>query len=187
MCIIEKLWRSYELPGYVLLRKETDMFDKFGEFDSAEEINELAQNLFNEGDIESIKALAAENGLEGWTVDNYIEGYEPVFVDAAEAAIGKIEIEQKNLKPKDIMVDWCEYIKTSSMEDEEMARAVRKKGKSLKSCIGEILKWAFAHQVDVDKDIVKAAGVKASKITLGMPGRAEAKKIIREYYLGAGK
>ena len=163
------------------------MFEKFGEFDSAEEMNELAQNLFNEGDIESIKALAAENGLGGWTVDNYIEGYEPVFVDAEEAAIGKIEIEQKDLKPKDIMVDWCEYIKTSSMEDEEMARAVRKKGKSLKSCIGEILKWAFAHQVDVDKDIIKAAGVKASKITLGMPGRAEAQKIIREYYLGAEK
>lgn len=163
------------------------MFDKFGEFDSAEEMNELVQNLFNEGDIESIKTLAAENGLEGWTVEHYIEGYEQVFVDAAEAAIGKIEIEQKELKSKDIMVDWCEYIKTSSMEDEEMARAVRKKDKSLKSCIGEILKWAFAHQRDVDKDIIKAAGVKASKITLGMPGRAEAKKIIREYYLGAGK
>ena len=40
---------------------------------------------------------------------------------------------------------------------------------------------------DMDKDIIKAAGVKASKITLGMPGRAEAKKIIREYYLGAAK
>ena len=36
-------------------------------------------------------------------------------------------------------------------------------------------------------NIIKAAGVSAGKITLGMPGRAEAKKIIREYYLGAGK
>ena len=163
------------------------MFEKFGEFDSAEEINELAQNLFNEGDIESIKKLAAENGLEGWTVDNYIEGYEPVFVDVDEAAIGKIEIESKDLKPKDIMVDWVNYIKTQCMEDEELAKAVRRKGKSLKGCIGAILKWAFAHQQPVDKDIIKAAGVKASKITLGMPGRAEAQKIIREYYLGAEK
>lgn len=163
------------------------MFDKFGEFDSAEEMNELAQNLFNEGDIESIKALAAENGLEGWTVDNYVEGYEPVFVDVDEAAIGKIEIESKDLKPKDIMVDWVNYIKTQCMEDEGLAKAVRRKGKSLKGCIGAILKWAFAHQQPVDKDIIKAAGVKASKITLGMPGRAEAQKIIREYYLGAEK
>lgn len=163
------------------------MFDKFGELDSAKEMNELAQNLFNEGDIESIRALAKENGIEGWTVDNYVEGYEPVFVEPDEAAIGKIEVEAADLKPKDIMVDWVNYIKTQCMEDEDLAVAVRRKDKSLKACIGEILKWAFSHQQDVDQDIVKAAGVKASKITLGMPGRAEAQKIIREYYVGAKK
>lgn len=38
---------------------------KFGEFDSFEEINELAENLFNEGDTDtdSIKVMAAENGI----------------------------------------------------------------------------------------------------------------------------
>ena len=163
------------------------MFDKFGEFDSAEEMCELADNLFNEGDHESIRTLAKENGIDGMFVDYYIDGYEPKFVDAAEAAVGKIEIEQKELKPKGIMIDWCEYIKTSSMEDEELAKAVRRKGKRLKACIGEILKWAFANQQPVDKDIIKAAGVSAGKVTLGMPGQAEARKIIREYYLGAGK
>lgn len=163
------------------------MYEKFGEFDSAEEMCTLAENLFNEGDMESIRLLAKENGIDEMIVDAYIEGFEPKFVDAAEAAVGKIEVETTALNPKDIMVDWCEYIKTSSMDDEEMARAVRRKGKSLKGCIGAILKWAFAHQQAVDKDIIKAAGVQASKITLGMPGRAEANKIIREYYLGAGK
>ena len=34
------------------------MFDKFGEMDSCKEINELAENLFNEGDTESIKAMS---------------------------------------------------------------------------------------------------------------------------------
>ena len=34
------------------------MFEKFGEFNSFGEINELAENLFNEGDIESLKAMA---------------------------------------------------------------------------------------------------------------------------------
>ena len=163
------------------------MFDKFGEFDSAKEMNELAQNLFNEGDIESIRALGKENGLEGWTVDNYVEGYEPVFVEPDEAAIGKIEVEAEELKPKDIMVDWVNYIKTQCMEDEQLAVAVRRKGKNLKGCIGMILQWAFAHQQPIDKDILKAAGVNASKVTVGMPGRAEAQKIIREYYMWAGK
>lgn len=31
-------------------RGEILMFDKFGEFNSSAEINELAENLFNEGD-----------------------------------------------------------------------------------------------------------------------------------------
>ena len=40
------------------------MFDKFGEFDSFSEINELAENLLNEGDIESLKVVAKENGIQ---------------------------------------------------------------------------------------------------------------------------
>ena len=37
------------------------MFEKFGEFDSYGEINELAENLLNEGDTESLKVMAKEN------------------------------------------------------------------------------------------------------------------------------
>lgn len=164
------------------------MFEKFGEFDSAQEICELANNLFNEGDMDGILVLGRENGLDDQMIQMYIEGYEPVLVEPEEAAVGKIEAEARELEPKDIMVDWVEYIKTASMEDKDLAIAVRRKGKSLKGCIGALLEWAFKHQQDVDKDIIKAAGVKvrgASKVTLGMPGQAEAKKIIRDYYLEA--
>lgn len=34
------------------------MFEKFGELNSFGEINELAENLFNEGDTESLRAMA---------------------------------------------------------------------------------------------------------------------------------
>ena len=40
------------------------MFEKFGELNSFGEINELAENLFNEGDTESLKAMAKENGIQ---------------------------------------------------------------------------------------------------------------------------
>ena len=40
------------------------MFEKFGEFDSYGEINELAENLLNEGDTESLKVMAKENGIK---------------------------------------------------------------------------------------------------------------------------
>lgn len=50
------------------------MFDKFGEFDSFSEINELAENLLNEGDIESLKVVAKENGIQADFVDLYAKG-----------------------------------------------------------------------------------------------------------------
>ena len=40
------------------------MFEKFGEMNSYKEINELADNLFNEGDTESLRIMPKENGIE---------------------------------------------------------------------------------------------------------------------------
>ena len=40
------------------------MFERFGEFDSAEEINLTAEGLKTEGDMESLLVLAEENGIE---------------------------------------------------------------------------------------------------------------------------
>ena len=73
------------------------------------------------------------------------------------------------------------------MEDEALAVAVRRKEKSLKGCIGALLQWSFKNQQQIDKDILKAAGVNASRVTLGIPGMGRAKKIIRNYYLGGKK
>lgn len=47
------------------------MFDKFGEMNSYTEINELAANLLQEGDLDSLKELAKENGIP----DDYVEMY----------------------------------------------------------------------------------------------------------------
>ena len=161
------------------------LYEKFGEFGSADEINELAQNLLTEGDKASIGILAEENGIPLEYAQMFVGGEIPVLCDVSTAAIGKIEIEAKDLNPQDIMADWVEYIKAVCLEDDRMAKAVRKKGKTLKGCIGKILEWAFKNQQPVDKDIIKAAGVKAGKVTLGMPGQAKARELIRSYYGGA--
>ena len=160
------------------------MFDKFGEFDSAEEINEAAEGQLAEGDIESLKELAAENGIDREDVDDLLDGLIEELCNPLIAAFGKLKVEAKELKPCEIMEDWLEYIKARCCEDEQMAKAVRKKGKSLKGCIAELLKWSFKNQHDVDKDILKAAGVNAGRCTLGIPGMKRAKQIITEYYLG---
>lgn len=65
------------------------MFEKFGELSSFEEINELAENLFHEGDTDSLKVMARENGIQEDFVEMYLKGEIPVLCDALTAALGK--------------------------------------------------------------------------------------------------
>lgn len=160
------------------------MFTKFGEMNSYKEINELAENLFNEGDIKSLKEMAKENGIPEDMTEMYLQGEIPQLCEAMDAALGKIDVEVRELKPKEIMMDWVEYLRGQCMENEMLAFQVRKKGKSLAGCIGTLLKWSYTNQVSVHKDVMKAAGIGGS-YRLGMcPGMATAKKLITEYYMG---
>lgn len=163
------------------------MFDKFGEMSSYKEINTLAENLFNEGDIKSLKEMAKENGIAEDFVELYLLGDIMELCDAETAAYGKIDVEVAELKLKGIMEDWVEYLRVQISENDLLAHQVRKKGKSLKDCIAALLKWSFKNQIPVDKEILKAAGVTAGKVTLGIPAMGKAKEIIRNYYLGGEK
>lgn len=163
------------------------MFEKFGELNSFGEINELAENLFNEGDTESLKAMAKENGIQNEFVQMYLQGDIPVLCDPLTAAMGKIDVEVEELKPKEIMEDWVEYLRGQCMENKILAYQVRKKGKSLKGCIAALLKWSFSNRQQIDKDIIKATGISVYNVTLGIPGMARAKKIITDYYMEGEK
>ena len=160
------------------------MYERFGELDSFREINELAENLFNEGDTDSIRTLARENGIPQDFVEMYLQGDIPELCDQLTAALGKIDVEAAELKPKEIMEDWVEYLRGQCMENELLAFNVRKKGKSLKGCIAALLVWSFKNQKKIDKDIVKAAGISNANVTLGIPGMGRAKQIITDYYMG---
>nr|DAM36625.1 MAG TPA: PcfK-like protein [Caudoviricetes sp.] len=163
------------------------MYDKFGEMSSYTEINELAENLMNEGDIESLGEMAKENGIPEDFVDLYLEGDIPNLCDALTAAVGKLEVEAADLKLTGLMQDWVEYIKGLCMENEMIAHQVRKKGKSLKGCMAVLLKYSFENRTAVPKEIVKEAKINASRVDFGIPGMAEAKKMIKDYYLGGTK
>ena len=66
------------------------MFEKFGELNSFGEINELAENLFNEGDTESLKAMAkGETESRVNFVDMYLQGEIPVLCDRLTGGTGK--------------------------------------------------------------------------------------------------
>lgn len=177
------------------------MFEKFGEFGSASEINRKAEELFNAADPEGIRALAAENGIPSEHADAYCEGELPELCDRLTAAIGKLEVEEQDIVMVGIMEDWLHYIEAQCGESDQMAEAVRRRGKNLQNCLGSILLWSLMNQKKVDKGVMAAAEaqIKAQGISLqkygieprylqytriGIPNMSTARQLIRDYYLG---
>ena len=119
------------------------MFDKFGEFDSVEELNLAAEGLFNEGDFDSIRVLARENGIQEDFVQMYLDGDIPELADASMAAMGKIDTELPEAQKQFGMTAVCiaEYVK-SLCDREAFARAVRRKGKRLEACLKNMQAYA---------------------------------------------
>ena len=91
------------------------MFERFGEMGSHEELNELAVNFMEEGDIESLRLMAEENGIPEAYAEMFIAGEIPFLCDQITAANGKLDLESKELDVKEIMADWVEYIRGLSL------------------------------------------------------------------------
>lgn len=153
----------------------------FGEFESSKELNKAAEGLKEEGDTKSLYNLAAENGIDEDDVTDYINGDIEELSNDLSAALGKLQLEEKELNAEEIMKDWIEYIRYLCMESDEICRNVKKSKKSVKGCIGKLLEWSFKNCKDIDGDIKKAAGI-TNQCKLGIPGMRRAKEIIKKYY-----
>ena len=168
------------------------MFEKFGEFDSVEELNLAAEGLKKEGDMESIRALAKENGLDPEDAEDYINGMVGELATPLTAALGKLKLEKDELKIQGIMEDWYTEVVSGCTTEEKISVAVRMKNKKLKEVMSLLLAKGFNDKVQVSEQIVSITTInhngKKEKmrgpIYLGMPNRTEVKNIVREYYLG---
>ena len=114
------------------------MYEIFGEFDSAAEINATAAGLLEEGDTENIKVLAKENGLEEM-VEIYLAGAMPELTDPFMAAVGKLNIEKETKVIKDygrkIPAEPIVNFLQSRADETDIASAIRQKGKTLEGCL----------------------------------------------------
>lgn len=171
------------------------MFEKFGEFDSVEELNQKAAELKAEGKEEELKDLAVENGLEEEDAEDYLDECTQELATDLQAALGKLRMEERDLQIAGVLKDWKTEIVDLCTENREMRRAVRKKDKSLCECMARMVKFAFENKEQVSEKIVKACRVKhngkeepmRSPLYLGAPNRAEVRLIARDYYLGGAK
>lgn len=168
------------------------MFDKFGEFDSAEELNRAAAAQFKEGDEKAIYDIAKENGIDMEDAEDYMDGVIEELVTVRSAAIGKLKVESEDLELKGIVSDWKDALVEECMESEDLCVAVRKKDKSLKCCLAKLIRFAFENKVQVSNKIVSETKVTnhgkeealRGPLYLGIPSKADTKNLIREYYLG---
>lgn len=129
------------------------MFEKFGEFDSFEEINRAAAAQLAEGDTEALIALAVENGIDKEEAEDYIDGVVDELCNLTMAAFGKIDIESAEYELKGTLHDYAEELKAFCINDEKLAAGIRKKGKSLAEYMAIILDKSYENRVKVSKKI----------------------------------
>lgn len=167
------------------------MFDKFGEFDSAEELNRAAAAQKAEGDEEALVAIAKENGIDEEDAEDFMDGVVDALATPLMAAAGKLKIEAEELMLGGILEDWKDQILSECMENEQMQYAVRKKGKSLAGCMAKLIRFAFENKVQVSDKIVNITKVTSNgreepmrkPLYLGIPNKAQVQNLINEYYL----
>lgn len=165
------------------------MFDKFGEFDSAEEINKAAAVQLAQGDTQAVRDIAKENGLDPADAEDYITGDVTELCNPLMAALGKLKVEKTDLEIKGVLEDWYDIVIDVCTNDEKVRAAVRRKDKSLKVFMSKVLARAFDTKELISNKIVEITKVKDGKekmkgpVYLGIPNRTEIKKMCNEYYL----
>lgn len=165
------------------------MFEKFGEFDSPEELNRAAAAQKEQGDEAALILLAEENGIDREDAEDYYDGALDVLATPAMAAIGKLAVESQDLKLGGVLLDWMDELRTMCIEDEAFARAVRRKGKDLASYIALTAEEGYKNRAVVDRRIVdKTSQIKkilgTHEFSIGIPDKKTRRNLARNYYLG---
>lgn len=166
------------------------MFEKFGEFDSVEELNRVAAEKKAEWDEEALIALALENGIDKEEAEDYMDGCMEELATPLMAAVGKLKAESEDLKLSGVLMDWVTELMDLCTGDYNFCTAVRKKGKDLAGYIALTAETGYEHRCVVDKRIVAKAGkiksiVGSHEFAIGIPDKKTRRELALKYYMGA--
>ena len=159
------------------------MEHKFGIFQTVEELNKAAAAQKAEGDTEALYALAAENGIAGEDVEDYLDGFAEELATPLMAALGKLDLEAAELGLESQLADWKDCIASMCAEDDGLCRAVFAPGKELVHVLAEGIKHASRTRTVLPDRIAELAGV-PRRSAIGMTGRDDLRRIAENYYLG---
>lgn len=158
------------------------MFKKYGEFNSAEEINTAAATAMEQGDLEAVKELALENGIDEEDAQDYIDGCTFELCTPLMAAAGKIKIEKEAFNDLPSTFEgWLSIINDMMTNEDDVCAGIRKKGKRIEELFGTLLKLSSKNRRLVPDAITKAAGIK-EKVYVGDVDIITFKQTVRDYY-----
>lgn len=165
------------------------MYEKFGEFDTPEEINQAAAAQRQQGDEEALRILARENGIDEEDAEDYYDGAIDALVNPATAAIGKLTVEAADLLLGGALLDWVAELRAMCLESEDFARAVRRKGKDLTGYMALTVDEGYENRTVVEKRIVnKTKQVKKIvgnyPLAIGIPDKRTRRQLAEHYYMG---
>ena len=96
------------------------MFDIYGEMETAEEINDVARSLKEEGEKENLDKLCAENGIDAELAQMFWDGEIDFVTDQLMAAVGKLDMEVKNEKGQNGYLDSiANFLKVEAEKDQD--------------------------------------------------------------------
>lgn len=165
------------------------MWEKFGEFNSADELNRAALAQRAEGDAEAVRALAEENGLDPEDAEDFLAGYADFITLPFGAAVGKLEVEAADLKLEGVLKDWVNDLAEQCRDDNELIEGVRRKGKDLAGYIALIIGYGYENRIMVDDRIVKRTKqvkqiMGSHQLTIGAEDARTRRRLALEYYCG---
>ncbi len=163
------------------------LFAKFGEFDSAEEINRAATAQMKEGDLEAVRMIAKENGIDDMCAEDFISGDWPELCSPFMAAIGKLDVETAELDLPTSLQLWVDFIRNMAKDDLDLIKGIRRKGKNLIDLLAKLIIETSKTRKNVPAAITEAARKIDTSIPSTLPigdiSRKRLAEIIREYYI----
>lgn len=122
-------------------KEKEKLFERFGEMD-LEELNKAAEGLEKEGDLDSLRALALENGLDTEDVEDYVAGEVKQLATLRQAALGRIKVQEEQTEIPRTAAGIIYSMARAMTTDPEACRAFMKKGSRIDKVWSELEKRA---------------------------------------------
>ncbi len=157
------------------------MFDTYGKMTSLEQLNEKAELLRQEGNLEGLVTLAKENGLCMVDAEWYMHGKKSQLTYLTDAAMGRLRVELDGIDSREsIMIcGMIGMLRYAVRDNIEVQKAVMKSDKkSAVDCLCRLM------EVLVQTPDKLPDPTPLGKLAIPDLSKKSVKEIVEEYYLG---